>query len=98
MTPKVESVDPAFAAQFRKIQQTFVAGLAQRLHDIQHALDAQARHMALHRLAGAAGSYGFGELSLLAREAMEVECAAPERLQAVLQRLAAAVAELVQPD
>jgi HPt (histidine-containing phosphotransfer) domain-containing protein len=95
---KLEGMDPAFAAQFHKIQQTFVAGLAQRLHDIQHAPDAQARHMALHRLAGAAGGYGFGELSLLAREAMEAEGAAPEELQAVLQRLAAAVADLGLPD
>jgi HPt (histidine-containing phosphotransfer) domain-containing protein len=87
-------MEPAFAAQFLKIQQTFVAGLPQRLCDIQQAADAQARHVALHRLAGAAGGYGFAELSVLAREAMELESADPALLQAALQRLAQAVAQL----
>jgi hypothetical protein len=87
-------MDPAFAAQFLKIQQTFVAGLPQRLHDIQQAPDAHARHVALHRLAGAAGGYGFAELSVLAREAMAFEYGADAQLQAALQRLAAAVSDL----
>jgi HPt (histidine-containing phosphotransfer) domain-containing protein len=71
-------MDPAFAAQFLKIQQTFIAGLPQRLHDITQAPDAKARHVALHRLAGAAGGYGFAELSALAREAMAAQDAGAE--------------------
>jgi Hpt domain len=89
-----EGMGPAFAAQFLQIRQTFMAGLAQRLHDIQHATHAQARHMALHRLAGAAGGYGFPELSLLAQEAMDAESGANELLQAALQRLAQAIEEI----
>lgn len=90
-----EGMEPAFAAQFLKIQQTFVAGLAQRLHDIQQAADAQACHVALHRLAGAAGGYGFGALSVLAREAMEAQQAGAQALfQATLQRLAQAIAHI----
>lgn len=89
-----EGMEPAFAAQFLQIRQTFMAGLAQRLHDIQHATHAQARHMALHRLAGAAGGYGFSELSLLAQEAMDAESGANELLQAALQRLAQAIEEI----
>lgn len=89
-----EGMEPAFAAQFLQIRQTFMAGLAQRLHDIQHATHAQARHMALHRLAGAAGGYGFPELSLLAQEAMDAESGANELLQAALQRLAQAIEEI----
>lgn len=89
-----EGMDAAFAAQFLTIQKTFVAGLPQRLQDIQQAPDAQARHVALHRLAGAAGGYGFGALSVLAREAMEAESGADALLQAALQRLAQAVAEI----
>jgi HPt (histidine-containing phosphotransfer) domain-containing protein len=86
-------MDPAFAAQFLKIQHTFVAGLPQRLRDIQQAPDAQARHAALHRLAGAAGGYGFAELSALAREAMEALAAGQEpAFGAALQRLAQAIA------
>ena len=88
-------LDPAFAEQFLNIQQTFVAGLAQRLHDIQHAPDAQACHVALHRLAGAAGGYGFEALSRLARETMEAQQAGQELLfQSALQRLAQAVTDI----
>jgi hypothetical protein len=86
-----EGLDPAYAAQFLAIQQTFVAGLAQRMHDITHPPDAQAQHVALHRLAGAAGGYGFGELSALAREAMEAASAANEEQNAALQRLLEAI-------
>jgi HPt (histidine-containing phosphotransfer) domain-containing protein len=88
-------MDPAFAAQFRKIQQTFIAGLPQRLHDIQQAPDAQACHVALHRLAGAAGGYGFANLSALAREAMECQQTGEDLLlEAALQRLAQAMAAI----
>ncbi len=91
MATQPEGMNPAFAEQFLAIQRTFVAGLAQRMHDIMHAPDAQAQHVALHRLAGAAGGYGFSELSLLAREAMDSATAAPEDHQAALQRLAQAI-------
>jgi HPt (histidine-containing phosphotransfer) domain-containing protein len=86
-------MDPAFAAQFLKIQKTFVAGLPQRLQAIQHAPDANARHVALHRLAGAAGGYGFGALSVLAREAMEAMQTGQEgaEAQAALGRLEVAI-------
>ena len=87
MASTPEGMDPAFEAQFLKIQQTFVAGLPQRLRDIQHAPDAHARHVALHRLAGAAGGYGFSELSMQARAAMTLEHGADARLQEALQRL-----------
>ena len=87
-------MDPAFAVQFLKIQRTFVAGLPQRLQDIQQAPDAHARHVALHRLAGAAGGYGFDALSVLAREAMQAQEAGEEPLlQDALQRLAQAIGE-----
>jgi hypothetical protein len=90
-----EGLDPVYAAQFLKIQKVFVAGLAQRQQDIQHAPNAQARHVALHRLAGAAGGYGFAALSNLAREAMEAQHAGDDVLfQATLQRLALAIAEI----
>jgi hypothetical protein len=89
-----EGMDATFAEQFLKIQQTFIAGLAQRLYDIQHATHAQARHVALHRLAGSAGGYGFPELSLLAREAMDAESGTDKLLQFALQRLAQAMEEV----
>lgn len=98
MATPLEGMDPAFAAQFLKIQQTFVAGLAQRMHDIRHAPDAEARHVALHRLAGAAGGYGFDELSTLAREAMDAGPAADELEHAAIQRLAQAIEETCRPS
>jgi hypothetical protein len=94
VAPLPEGMDPAFAAQFLKIQQSFIAGLAQRMRDIQQVPDAQARHVALHRLAGAAGGYGFGELSVLAREAMNAESGEDALLQAALGRLAQAIAKM----
>jgi HPt (histidine-containing phosphotransfer) domain-containing protein len=88
-------MDPAFAAQFLKIQRAFVAGLPQRLRDIEQTHDAHARHVALHRLAGAAGGYGFSELSGMAREAMEAQQSGTEWLaQDALQRLAQAIADM----
>ena len=90
-----EGMDPAFAAQFRAIQQVFVAGLPQRLRDIRQAPDAQARHVALHRLAGAAGGYGFDALGELARQAMLAEGVGEAALEVALQRLADAVAAVV---
>ena len=94
-----EGMDPAFAAQFLTIQNTFVAGLPQRLQDIQQAPDPHLRHVALHRLAGAAGGYGFTELSVLAREAMEAQQSGADlRSQVALQRLAQAIAEINPAD
>jgi HPt (histidine-containing phosphotransfer) domain-containing protein len=88
-------MEPTFAAQFLKIQKTFVDGLQQRLSDILNAPDAQARHVALHRLTGAAGGYGFVALSELARQAMEVQDSDTELLlQNALQRLAQAISDI----
>jgi hypothetical protein len=67
-----EKMDPALAAQFLKIQRVFVTGLAQRLIEIRNAPDEKARYAALHRLAGAAGGFGFAELGESARKAMNV--------------------------
>ena len=89
-----EGMPAAFAAQFLKIQQAFVAGLPRRLADILEAPDAQSRHVALHQLAGAAGGYGYAALSDLAREAMQAQESDAELLQNVLQRLAQAVSEV----
>jgi HPt (histidine-containing phosphotransfer) domain-containing protein len=57
--------------QFRCIRSTFIAGLAKRETEIVEAPSLEHLDAALHRLAGAAGAYGFDELSQLARSAME---------------------------
>lgn len=90
-------MDPAFAAQFLKIQHTFVLGLPQRLQEIHQAPEAHALHVALHRLAGAAGGYGFTDLSQLARKAMEAQQAGDDTLlQQALAQLAQAIAETMR--
>lgn len=66
-----EGLDPALAARFEAIRKQFVAGLAARQRDIDAAPDREALDAALHRLAGAAGGYGYGELGQLARQALQ---------------------------
>jgi HPt (histidine-containing phosphotransfer) domain-containing protein len=84
-----EGMDPVLAAQFLKIQKVFVTGLAKRLTEIRNSPDEDARHAALHRLAGAAGGFGFAELGEMAREAMgvkDVDCTF--NTHPIMQRLA----------
>ena len=77
------SMDDAAAARLAAIQRQFVDGLPRRLQEIDAATDAQARHAALHRLAGAAGAFGYPELGDLARRAMGADPAADVALQAL---------------
>jgi HPt (histidine-containing phosphotransfer) domain-containing protein len=56
-------------AQFIALQQRFVAGLPKRWQEIRDAADSQSLRLALHRLAGSAGSYGFAHMGQCAREA-----------------------------
>ena len=66
----LEGLDAAQAAQFEAIRRQFVAGLARRHQEIEAAPDAAALHAALHRLAGAAGGYGYTELGQMAFTAL----------------------------
>ena len=85
-----DSLPPALAAQFEQIRRTFVAGLDRREREIDAATDPQARHAALHRLAGAAGGFGYPALGELARDALDAnETGEAERLRACLDRLKA---------
>lgn len=85
----LDSLDPVYQAQFRQIQRDFVAGLPRRLQQIRAASDTQELQMALHRLAGAAGGYGFDELGLLARAAMQAADAPQPAQDQALQALQA---------
>lgn len=69
LLPAIEGLPPAAVAQFRILQQRFVAGLPARWQEIDHAVSTTALQSALHRLAGSAGSYGFDGLAQLARRA-----------------------------
>ena len=60
---------PGTAEAFAKMRQGFCAGLSDRWAGIEQARDKAERVAALHRLAGAAGSFGFPGLGVAAREA-----------------------------
>jgi HPt (histidine-containing phosphotransfer) domain-containing protein len=60
---------PEARAAFLKLREAFLAGLSQRRAEIETASSDLLRMQALHRLAGAAGSYGFTELGQAARAA-----------------------------
>lgn len=71
MASEPDGLNPALAEQFQLIRKTFIAGLAKRENEIVEAPSREQFNAALHRLAGAAGAFGFDELSQLARSAME---------------------------
>lgn len=71
MASAPDGFNPALDEQFQHIQKTFIAGLAKRETEIVEAPSREYFNAELHRLAGAAGAFGFDELSQLARSAME---------------------------
>jgi HPt (histidine-containing phosphotransfer) domain-containing protein len=85
---------PAVQAAFQRLRGQFLAGLPARWLEIESAAPGTAQRDALHRLAGAAGSYSFEALGQAARQA-ERRCeagtpapaAALAALQAELARL-----------
>lgn len=86
--PRPDSADAALAAQFEQIRLKFVAGLARRELEIESAATPQALQEALHRLAGAAGAFGYAALGACAREAMhDLETGATAALATRLDQL-----------
>ena len=71
MEPKPKGPDDsAFHEQFAQLRRHFVEGLARREHEIDASADLVALHAVLHRLAGAAGAFGYEELGECARRVM----------------------------
>jgi HPt (histidine-containing phosphotransfer) domain-containing protein len=64
-----ENLAPATRERYEALRKQFLAGLSRRWQEIECAADPAARAAALHRLAGAAGTYGFDELGRAARAA-----------------------------
>lgn len=84
--------DPA--AAFAALRERFVAGLPRRWSEILEAPDAAARGAALHRLAGAAGAYGFEAIGESARRAEQALHAGDEvACHAALEQLCAQLAD-----
>jgi HPt (histidine-containing phosphotransfer) domain-containing protein len=91
-----EGLAPAIQARFRVLQQAFVAGLAARQGELEAAATPQERQAVLHRLCGAAGSFGLERLSACARAAEALALSgSPEELAQALALLKAQI-ELAQ--
>ena len=96
--PNPEPLDAAMTAQYELIRQRFVAGLKGRQQEIDAADNPATLHSALHRLAGAAGGFGFPDLDRLAREALRAhEAGAAEQMPACLDRLKKEIHRLTAP-
>ena len=91
--PQTLGLSPAAAANFAQLRQRFVAGLAQRWLEIAAArTDSAQQHIALHRLAGAAGSYGLHALGAAARRAeLSLEQGQDRELKQALAELEALI-------
>ncbi len=72
-----EGLPPAALAQFEVLQRGFVTGLPARWLAVETAATAQERQAVLHRLCGAAGSYGLEGLSQCARVAETLALSGP---------------------
>ena len=83
---------PAVQAAFQQLREHFLAGLPACWQEIESALPGAAQRDALHRLAGAAGSYGFEALGQAARQAERRRQAGDPALAAALAALQAELA------
>ena len=95
-----EGLPPEVQEAFARLRERFVAGLPQRWQEIESAESGGALQAALHRLVGAAASYGLGPLGDAAREAETLARqaptdATPEALAAALRRLHRCIDDLV---
>ena len=80
---------PAVQAAFARLRSQFLAGLPQRWAEIVSAPPGPLRAAGLHRLTGAAGSYGLMALGAAARQA-ELAGGADEALLVVRRQIEAA--------
>jgi HPt (histidine-containing phosphotransfer) domain-containing protein len=93
-----DDIPPGAQAGFERLQAQFRQGLPARASQIDAADSAKDLADALHRLAGAAGSFGYAELGALARSALSLAetGAAPSDLSESLQALRQCIAKTVQ--
>jgi hypothetical protein len=75
--PPADQLPPGARAHHAELRARFAAGLPERWREIARAPDGAARAAALHRLAGAAGIYGYDELGRAARVAEHFATDAP---------------------
>ena len=83
---------PAVQAAFERLRGQFLAGLPARWQAIESAAPGAPQRDTLHRLAGAAGSYGFEALGQAARQAERLCDAGGPALATALAALQAELA------
>jgi HPt (histidine-containing phosphotransfer) domain-containing protein len=88
---RADDLPPEARAAYEALRAKFRSGLAARWREIEEAADAAQRSSSLHRLAGAAGGYGFDEIGEAARSAELLAAAGPgpelDQALAALRRL-----------
>jgi HPt (histidine-containing phosphotransfer) domain-containing protein len=95
--PPSDALPPGTEQAFARMQASFCAGLQSRWVDIATAADDSARLAALHRLAGAAGSFGYPDLGHAAKRAeVAATQADANALRVALLALQGEVAALTQ--
>ena len=98
-TTLVDSLPPGTEEAFFRVQAHFVDGLPARWAAIHTAQDDAQRQALLHRLKGAAGSFGFGALSGAAHRAEEAGSHADAAaLIAALHDISTEIEELTRDD
>ncbi len=86
----------ALRQEFIELRMHFLAGISKRWQEIEFPASSEERVQALHRLVGAASSYGFSRLGKAAREAeLSLKTGAPKESSETLQNLKIAIGELV---
>ena len=95
-----EGLSPELQEAFARLRERFVAGLPQRWQDIESAESGAPLQAALHRLVGAAASYGLGPLGDAAGEAETLArhshtVASSDALARALDRLRRCIDDLV---
>ena len=93
-----DDLPPQTRAAFAALREKFRVGLPARWNEIEQAGDPAALCAALHRLAGAAGSYGFDDIGRAARTAEQLasedRCAA---LDSAIEALRIALQAAARP-
>jgi HPt (histidine-containing phosphotransfer) domain-containing protein len=95
--PDASGYEDLLGAKFETLRLQFASGLNRRLSEIDNAPDAAALQTALHRLAGAAGIYGYVALGDLARDAMhESQLESTETVRTKLLLLREEISRLIR--
>lgn len=92
-----DQLPEAVRHEFIQLRELFRAGILNRWQEIESSVTREAREQALHRLIGAASSYGFTQLGEVARQAEDsLKAGGLTESSKAMQNLKAVIGELVR--